>query len=239
MSTTDISWMGELAEKWTLYPYIVDDPSPPQSLQIPQNKGHEAMVYLTFIINNWENLPPRAVFVHGHRSSWHQQGDIVLLVRSLRLSALETAGYIPLRCDWYPSCPGEIRPVTHDAIQWGPGVHRADAENAISEAWDTLFPGVELPQTIASQCCAQFAVTRKAIQRRQKADYERMRDWILETPLIDDVSGRVLEKLWAYIMTDDAIHCPPPQQCACKYFGHCELRDWPVPPAGLAKWPPE
>ena len=188
-----------------MYPYTVDDPSPLPELQIPQNKGHEAMVYLTFIITHWDNLPPRVVFVHGHRTSWHQEGDMLPLIRSLRLSALDAAGYVPLRCDWYPSCPAEIRPITHDAVQWGPGVHREDAENGIAEAWHILFPGVELPQTIASQCCAQFAVTRNAIQRREKADYERIRDWILNTTLIDDVSGRVLEKLWAYIMTNDTI----------------------------------
>ena len=130
---------------------------------------------------------------------------MVPLIRSLRLSALDVVGYIPLRCDWYPSCPAEIQPITHDAVQWGPGVHREDAENGIAEAWHMLFPGVELPQTIASQCCAQFAVTRNTIQRHKKADYERMRDWVLNTTLIDDVSGRVLEKLWAYIMTNNTI----------------------------------
>ncbi|KAF2495229.1 hypothetical protein BU16DRAFT_462032, partial [Lophium mytilinum] len=217
--------------------YVVNNPSPPPELSVPQNKGHEAMVYLTFIINNWAQLPRRVIFVHGHRSSWHQEGDIVALVRSLRLPALESAGYVPLRCDWYPSCPAEIRPVTHDAVQWGPGVHREDAERGISDAWETLFPGVAVPETIASQCCAQFAVTREAIQKREKKAYEGMREWILNTTLIDDVSGRVLEKLWAFIMTGDAVHCPPPQQCACEYFGQCGDRDWPRPPEGLQMWP--
>lgn len=226
MKSTDISWISELADRyvppenvlqeynlitstsWALYPYVVDDPSPPPELQIPKNKGHEAMVYLTFIINNWANLPPRVVFVHGHRNSWHQEGDIVHLIRSIRFNALVIDNYIPLRCDWYPSCPAEIRPVAHDAVQWGPGVHRKDAERGISDAWQVLFPNVTIPETIASQCCAQFVVTKKAkkaIQRRQKEDYERMRQWILDTELIDDVSGRVLEKLWAYIMTNEPV----------------------------------
>ncbi len=92
----------------------MDDPTLSPELQIPQIKGHEAMVYLTFIINHWDNLPAQAIFVHGHRTSWPQEGDIVSLIRSLRLPTLN--GYIPLRYDWYPSCPAEIRPITHDAI---------------------------------------------------------------------------------------------------------------------------
>ncbi|OCK74073.1 hypothetical protein K432DRAFT_398387 [Lepidopterella palustris CBS 459.81] len=237
MHTTNTTWMHKLSDSWTLYPYVADNPFPPPELEIPRNKGHEAMVYLTFIINHWDALPPRMIFVHGHRTSWHQENDTVSLIRSLRLPALEEVGYIPLRCDWYPSCPAEIRPITHDAVVWGPGVHREDAENGIAEAWETLFPGVPIPETIASQCCAQFAVSRAAVQRRQKADYERVREWLMETELEDDVSGRVLEKLWAYIMTEDAVRCPAPQECACDYFGICAVRGWPEPPEGLARWP--
>lgn len=65
MNSTDVSWMSELADRydivvndivlpqhvqsltapsWALFPYTVDDPSPPPELQIPRNKGHEAMV---------------------------------------------------------------------------------------------------------------------------------------------------------------------------------------------------
>jgi hypothetical protein len=82
-------------------------------------------------------------------------------------------------------------------------VHREDAERGILDAWQILFLGVPIPETIASQCCAQFAVTKTAIQRRQKADYDRMRQWILDTELIGDVVGKVLEKLWAYIKTNE------------------------------------
>lgn len=63
------------------------------------------MVYLTYIIEHYDSLPPYAIFVHGHKEAWHQEKDIVQLISSLRISALEQLGYISLRCDWYPSCP--------------------------------------------------------------------------------------------------------------------------------------
>lgn len=190
---------------YDLYPYNVDERNAPEYLSIPINKGHEAMVYLTYIINEYDRLPPYTVFVHGHKESWHQEGNIVHLVNALQIPALEKAGYVPLRCDWYPSCPAEINPLTKDGIVWGPGVHRQDAEDAIGQVWSRFFPGVEIPHTIASQCCAQFAVTRDAIRGRPKEQYITMRDWLTETTLHDDISGRVLEKLWAYIMTNEPI----------------------------------
>ena len=160
------------------------------------------MVYLTYIIDNYFTLPPYSIFIHGHLKSWHQHSDIYSVIQNVRLSAVDRLGYISLRCDWYPSCPAELRLVHHDSKVWGPGVHRQDAEDAISGgAWQAFFPNTSMPETIASQCCAQFIVTRQAIQRHTKGDYIRMRQWLLETDLEDDISGRVLEKLWAYIMT--------------------------------------
>lgn len=214
------------------------------------------MVYLTYIINNYDALPPYAVFSHGHNESWHQQGDIVHLIQSLKIPALQQVGYVPLRCDWYPSCPAEIKPITKDGVVWGPGVHREEAEDAIADVWEMFFPGIEIPHTIASQCCAQFAATREAIMRHPMEQYVIMREWLLATKLHDDISGRVLEKLWAYIMTGEPVQyadvrlgisntmltcnsCPSPHSCSCDYFGRCEDQKWPKPPKALGKLPPD
>ncbi|EOD50629.1 uncharacterized protein K452DRAFT_310922 [Neofusicoccum parvum] len=197
--------MDRIADNWTPIPYRADAWFPPAHLRLPANKGHEAMAYLTFIIENHADFPPYAVFTHGHLDAWHQEADTVALVRALQLPALDAQGYVSLRCDWYPSCPAEIRPLTHDAVVWGPGVNRNETEDAIVQAWGRLFPGTQVPETLASQCCAQFAVTREAVLRRSVDEYERMREWLLETRLPDDVSGRVFEKVWAYIFTNETV----------------------------------
>ncbi|EME39348.1 hypothetical protein DOTSEDRAFT_139117, partial [Dothistroma septosporum NZE10] len=208
-------------------------------LRIPKNKGHEAMVYLSYIIDNYDKLPWMTAFVHGHYSSWHQPSPIPILINRLNRTTLAREGYINFHCSWYPSCPAEIRPIDHDAVVWGPGINRTQTEMAIAGNWRQLFPGESLPPTIASQCCGQFAVTRRAIRRRPKEDYLRMREWLLNTLLVDDsINGRVFEKLYAYIFTGNAIHCPPPPQCACEHFGQCEDNvAWPRPPAGLQQIP--
>lgn len=224
---TDLSWMVSLEQKcvvaskcaivgcmgptadvcsWTMYPYNVDNPdNADRRLRLPMAKGHEAMVYLTYIIDNYDSLPWCTVFVHGHRDAWHQEDSIDRLLSNLNRTTLAEAGYVNLRCDWYPSCPAEIRPIEHDAIVWGPGVLRKESEAAIAGNWDQLFPGEKLPPTIASPCCAQFAVTQQTIRQWSLSDYKRMRDWLINTLLVDDVSGRVFEKLWAYIFTGYAV----------------------------------
>lgn len=235
-----ISWLLELQPNYTTYQYNIlklDDPGSP--LRIPANKGKEAMVYLSFIVDNYDALPWSVIFLHGHLDAWHQEDTAVNLIHSLNRNQLARAGYVSLRCDWYPSCPAELRPKDHDAVVWGnEGLHE-DTEKAVSQSWRQLFPNEDLPETIAAPCCAQFAVTRQAILRRSKADFERMRQWLIETLMMDELSGRVFEKLWAYIFTGEAVNCPPPQMCACKYFGRCEPQVWERPPPGieLPDWP--
>ena len=164
------------------------------------------MVYLSYIINKYDDLPWCSIFIHGHRDkAWHQEDDIIRILMGLNRVALARAGYISLRCDWYPSCPAEMRPIRHDSVVSGPEAETKATEAAIAGNWRMMFPDEKLPETIASPCCAQFAVTRQAISRRPKADYERLRQWLMGSLLDDDISGRVLEKLWAYIFLGEAV----------------------------------
>ena len=157
------------------------------------------MIYLSFIIERWTTLPKYIVFVHGHEKSWYQWNDLVPLIRDMKLSALDSEGYISLRCDWFPSCPRDVRPTTHDVLPRGAGIYREDAEAAIVDAWPIFFHGVEMPMTNGSPCCVQFAVTDERIQSRSLETYVTMREWLLNTALTNELSVRVLEKLWAYL----------------------------------------
>ena len=191
---------------WTLYEYDVNKPdNEDPRLRFPKKKGNEAMIYLSFIIDNYDNLPWAAIFVHGHAEAWHQEDHIVRLILGLNRVALARQGYISLRCDWYPSCPAEMQLGHHVSVVGGPEFQTKGTEAAISGNWRLLFPDEAIPETIASPCCAQFAVTRQAIIRRPKADYERLREWLMSSLLENEFSGRIFEKLWAYIFTGEAV----------------------------------
>ena len=61
------------------------------------------------------------------------------------------------------------------------------------------------PMLVGAACCAQFAVSRDQVLARPLSDYERFREWIVETEKSDAKSGRVLEFLWHVIFGKDAV----------------------------------
>lgn len=60
-------------------------------------------MYLTYIIDHYDELPDRMVFMHPHRSSWHIE-DAVAVLKKMRWDAHE---YANLRCNWtaHSGCP--------------------------------------------------------------------------------------------------------------------------------------
>lgn len=169
--------------------YSVDDHTVP--LHTPMNKGKEAMAYLTYLVDNYALLPEISISLHSHEKgypvAWHT--DVsgysnVLAVKRLRLDTVRARGYVNMRCNWVPGCPDEIQPLrTTDA-------HRT-AEHSFLDAWKGMFEDEPVPSIIATPCCAQFAVTREAVWKRPLGDYERFRQWLIDTPLPDHESGRI------------------------------------------------
>ena len=197
--------------------YIPDDPTAP--LHVPRNKGHEVMVYLSYIIDHYEQLPDVAVFMHAHRQSWHQGGllqyDAVETIQRLSSARVTRQGYMNLRCEWNPGCPAWMHPGKVNDVT------RKIEEPAMAKAFGELFPGEPIPEVIAQPCCAQFALSKDRILSLPKPRYEGYRDWLLQTPLVDEISGRIFEYLWQYIFTGNATFCPDMHQCYCDGYGLC------------------
>lgn len=57
LEAEDTSWISTHLPDWYSHIYIVDNPR--ARLRVPENKGREAMVYLTHIIDHYSNLPPK------------------------------------------------------------------------------------------------------------------------------------------------------------------------------------
>lgn len=66
-------------------------------------------------------------------------------------------------------------------------------------------PGFLMPARVGVACCAQFVVSRAQVQKRPLSDYERFRQWVMETELDDAKSGRVMEYLWHIIFGMDVV----------------------------------
>ncbi|KAI9767167.1 MAG: hypothetical protein M1835_007078 [Candelina submexicana] len=203
----DVSWL-DVFPAWEKNVYVTNDPSARPS--VPVNKGRESMVYLTFIIDNYESFPDIAVFLHSLRYQWHNDDPIygklyytgtlrrikltfrpdgIPILRNLRIPHVLSQGYVSLRCVWTLGCPAEVHPHNVDN-----GDH--ETEKYFKDAFTVLFPNTTVPEGVGVACCAQFAVTKHKIWERPREEYERYRTWLMETPLDDDTSGRILEYSW-------------------------------------------
>ena len=179
------------------------------TLTTPKNKGHEAMAYLTYIIDHYHALPSTMAFVHPHRKgfseAWHTDTplhDNVNSLYSLRIPFVQKSGYVNLRCNWNPGCKK---------------AHR-DNKHITPEVWQELFAGASKstfsssnhttpfqPGQVGAACCAQFAVSKTRVLERPLSDYQHFRQWIYDTGKNDAQSGRVLEFLWHVIFGMDAV----------------------------------
>lgn len=97
-------------------------------------------------------------------------------------------------------------------------------------AFQELFPDEEVPDILSAACCAQFAVTRDTVLAHPRQDYVKWRQWIIDTGLDDEVSGRVWEYLWQYVFPGPnrslnsqtkAVSCPKEHICYCDGYGYC------------------
>lgn len=203
------------------YLYVVDDVSHP--LHTPVNKGHEAMVYLTYIIDHYDTLPDISIFMHPHRLAWHTpellNHDASEVLKRLSSERVVREGYMNLRCYWDPGCPERLHPGT----SYQDNLKRE--ELAIAAAWAEMFPNDSIPKALGAPCCAQFAVARHTIQNVPKSSFERYRNWLIRTKETDWISGRVFEYLWHKIFTKQAKLCPDARACYCDGYGICFTTD--------------
>ncbi|KAL9115560.1 MAG: hypothetical protein Q9187_007285 [Circinaria calcarea] len=199
----DTSWVGNDLPDWQNAIYTVDNLD--ASLHTPMNKGRESIAYLTYIIDHYDLLPDIIVFLHSHRDgekkAWHvdnEKHDNVQLVKDLKLDYVKQKGYVNLRCGLTPGCSGEVQPFRDP-----PSTH-FQVEKEIPAVWKELFANDDVPREIGVACCAQFAVMKRQVLARTKEDYQRYRQWVMNTKLPDHLSGRVMEFLWHIIFGMEA-----------------------------------
>lgn len=149
---------------------------------LPRNVGREASSYLAFIVSNWNRLPRRMLFVHGHDTSLHQHNDW----RSVLSAAAATEGFLGINghrqdsrtikkfdhasfARHYADLLAPYLPVA-EAGREAPG--RAPRKGAAHAHRERSLPTA--PQRIVFDGLAQFAVDRATVRSRPLEFYERL-----------------------------------------------------------------
>lgn len=177
------------------------------------------MIYLTYIIDHYYNLPDIIIFMHAHRWTHHNiellGHDSAEMVRRLNSDYVAYEGYVNMRCQWYPGCPEWLHP--RDTRE----ILAKQEQVVLAKSLYELFPSEPLPEVLGQACCAQFALSKERVLSIPLSRFIFYRDWVLRTPLSDYVSGRIWEYLWQLLFTRNSVHCPSEETCHCQGFGIC------------------
>lgn len=226
MSWENIDWIYNDLHGFNYSIYLMDDDShslDPLAQHVPANKGHEAMAYLSYIIDHYNDLPDVSLFFHPHKSTWHNNIlldlDSAITISRLSPAHVHRVGYFPARCHHDPGCP-DWHHLTRPAADYDM-IKKKEEQYLNVDTWQQLHPSDPVPYALSGPCCAQFAVSRPRIHARPLSEYEHYRNWLLTSNLTDEFSGRVFEYNWQYIFTGEPEYCPPQHQCYCDGYGIC------------------
>jgi len=181
------------------------------------------MVYLTYLIDHYNDLPDIILFFHSHRYAWHNNilmgQDTAQMLKRLNYDRVARLGYMNIRCHSKPGCPDWIH-MDRPAIDFD-DYNKPEEIYYRKSVWDEIHPGAQVPPSLSAPCCAQFALSRERVQQVPRERFIHYRKWLLETKMDDQFSGRVFEYIWQYIFTGNAVYCPAMSSCYCDGYGLC------------------
>lgn len=179
------------------------EPDPTCSLN--ENRGREASVYLKYIIENYDNLPKHIAFIHGHEDDWHQSGSLLDLIKDAKK---ENYGYISLnnridfKCD---EVPNGVRNKQYDDFE-----PKHPAFILLMNKWDSIFgPILKIPRPgyVRFKCCAQFVVSRDAILKHTRDEYQTLYEFVMDPNESDYVTGMTMEFIWHILFGENFDIC--------------------------------
>lgn len=90
----DLKWFDDLPKNITKS--VCDKLSNPNyqgtgDCDVPVNHGEEASSYLSYVIKNYDTMPDRVCFIHGHNEAWHQKHNMLDVLSKIN----ENKEYMP------------------------------------------------------------------------------------------------------------------------------------------------
>lgn len=150
------------------------------------NHGAEAYAYIRYILDEYDRLPDKILFMHAHTTSWHQQFNVLQRIVLEQPTAF---------CSMNTMSPRMEEPV-----------HRFDAKLASSvHLWQTVFEPMGLPALplyIEYPVGGQFVVSREAIYQYSRDQWQRMMVYLRDDRTFSDKEHAIgFQRLWKFIFT--------------------------------------
>jgi len=190
----DMKWVKKIN-----VPYIIYSKTDSNYNFVEKNKGQEVPCFLKYIIDHYNQLSERILFVHGHLNSNHQSKPIIEIINNLNWNL---ADYFSInRRDWYQEISENCH-IDKDGYTW------------IVDNWYLFDKYLPLPEKLLFYSAAQFVVKKELILRYPIEFYTYLYDWIQNTEIETYITSRIFEYTWHYIFTKNPIE----QQFSSIYF---------------------
>ena len=166
------------------YTKNIDEPDHPTNISI--NQGYEASTFLKHIVENYDCLTTKTVFLHDEEYSWHHQGSIVDQVN---------AHHHEMYFNLNSFIMGTILKNVHFNV-------------LVNTYYDPYLKPYIGPYTsfgdwaMDQKGCAQFIIDKTVIQSKPKVMYANLLKWILEPTSdtrMDKLKAQFMEWTWDII----------------------------------------
>lgn len=219
-SKENYGWVKDIkVPGMTVVPYIADNTTAPHHAQ--KNKGHEAMMYHQYFYDFYDDLPDVSILVHSQAMSWHVEAlldqSMVFSLNHIDIREVQRRGFLNLRVTWGIGCSTGSINTTRVNEESG----NSPEQKEMQEAFRANFNIYDIPEILATPCCSQIAVTKQLIRSVPREQYRHHINWLLETKLPDNISGRTWEHMWQYLFLQKAIDCPLEHKAYCRLYHIC------------------
>ena len=155
---------------------------------IDNNKGQEIPMYLKYIIDNYNNLSDKTLFLHGHKTSHHQDYSSDFIIQNVNWN-LNDFFSVNRR-----NCYQEVS----STFEYSEGAFN----NWLRNNWNVFENELKFPEDgLFFYSNAQFVVDKKLILQYKLDFWIKLYDWISNTDLSNIISSRIFEYVWHYIFT--------------------------------------
>lgn len=176
----DISWINEITSNVDVKVYSTSDKS---KIFVEPNKGMDANMYLRYIIDNYDNLSERTLFVHHHKTDWTQDYEMPFIINNLNWE-LDNYFSVCARKNY-----GDVFIIDPRTKQW------------LKDIWHLFEEHIPYPTQLFYYAGTQFMCHRDLIRQYPKSYYKKLLGWLLMTDKPDWLTGRIFEWCWGYLLT--------------------------------------
>jgi len=148
-----------------------------------ENIGREGHTYLTYIIENYDNLSDVNVFIQD--DFYNHLFNLDYFKNNFEQN--KNNDFYQFPCSWR----GGIGAAPYNRTVVDGYLDLSLGKNYEVKHFSEMF-NLNLPKVYSTETCAHFLVSKKTILKHEKEFYKKILDWLL----LDEINGFTLEHTW-------------------------------------------